>query len=155
MSNRDIQSRQDVEILVHSFYSKVRKHEGLGPFFNEVIDDWSLHIKRFTDFWHSNLFLSKTYKGKTLKAHISVDNHFSHNLRDSHFKIWVEIWNQSVNALFFGEKANQAKKRAHCMAHMMSRKVVAAREQQRSRRVTSAICKKMNASLKTSYQTLQ
>ena len=42
---KPIESREDVQFLVHTFYSKIRKDELLGPIFNSHIsdDEW-LHI---------------------------------------------------------------------------------------------------------------
>ena len=34
---KDIQTREDVHLLVTSFYKKVRADKVLGPFFNDVI----------------------------------------------------------------------------------------------------------------------
>ncbi|MFW5761640.1 MAG: group III truncated hemoglobin [Cyclobacteriaceae bacterium] len=132
MTKQDIRSRSDLETLVHSFYAKVRKHADLGPFFNNMIDDWSLHMKRFTEFWYSNLFVTKTYKGKTLNKHVAVDNHFDYEIKKLHFNIWLELWEQSVDALYYGEKAYQAKRRARCMAQILCQKLFAARKEERN-----------------------
>ena len=125
----DIRSRKDIAKLVHFFYRNVRKHQQLAPFFDEFIDDWPLHKKRFTEFWYSNLFSSKTYKGKTLNAHKAVDNHFEDGLKGYHFHIWLQIWNQTIDTYFEGEKAEQAKKRANGMAQCMCSKLMAQRKQ--------------------------
>ncbi len=50
MIKKDINSREDVHLLVSSFYDKVRKDDFLGPFFNEAISDWDKHIDHLTDF---------------------------------------------------------------------------------------------------------
>ena len=62
MHKPDISSREDVFLLVTTFYSKVRKDALLGPIFNTIIEDWELHFERLTDFWQTNLFFEKSTK---------------------------------------------------------------------------------------------
>jgi hemoglobin len=116
--------------LVRHFYKRILNHQEIAPFFNEYIDNWPLHKERFTDFWYSNLFSTKTYKGKTLNTHKAVDNHFENGLNSYHFHIWLEIWNQTINNFFAGEKAELAKKRANGMAHCMCNKLMAHKVQE-------------------------
>jgi len=47
---KDIQSREDVALLVNTFYPKVRENELLGPIFNTMIKDWETHLELLTDF---------------------------------------------------------------------------------------------------------
>jgi len=128
MRKPDIQSREDLALLVSIFYKKICQNEKISPFFKLFIVDWSTHKERFTDFWHSNLFSSKSYQGKILQSHIHADHHFKCGFNENHFKLWLELWILSVNELFNGENAEKAKKRARCMASIMCKKVIAARE---------------------------
>ena len=64
---KDIKSREDILLLVRTFYAKVRKDELLGPVFNLVIEDWERHFEHLTDFWQSNLFFEKKYSGNPLQ----------------------------------------------------------------------------------------
>ena len=57
---KDIKTREDVFLLVSTFYEKVKKDEIIGYFFNNAIKNWDEHLDRLTTFWESNLFL----KGK-------------------------------------------------------------------------------------------
>ncbi len=127
MEKHDIQSRHDVETLVCSFYEKVRKHAEIGPFFNETISDWNEHIEKLTNFWETNLFFVKAYKGNPLRAHISVDDQFDHRIEQAHFGHWLELWFKTVDALFEGHNAHLAKERARNMAHIMFIRIFQAR----------------------------
>ena len=51
-----IESRQEISILVNTFYTKIRNNETLGPIFNNRIpaDKWPEHIDKLTDFWETN-----------------------------------------------------------------------------------------------------
>jgi len=68
---REIQSREDVALLVRAFYKKVRQDKTLGPIFNATIKDWETHLEKLTDFWEGNLFMFvKTKSIKKNQAHI-------------------------------------------------------------------------------------
>ena len=51
-----------------------------------------------------------------MKAHKDVDTHFKHALTQQHFGKWLELWFTTVNDLFKGAKANEAKERARNIA---------------------------------------
>ncbi|MFT4670180.1 MAG: hemoglobin [Flavobacteriaceae bacterium] len=68
-----ISSREDILLLVKTFYSKVRLDELLGPIFNMVIEDWESHFEHLTDFWQSNLFFEKKYSGDLFQKQAEVD----------------------------------------------------------------------------------
>ena len=59
MTGRGIHTREDVSLLVRTFYAKVRKDELLGPIFNGIIKDWETHLELLTDFWETNLFFKR------------------------------------------------------------------------------------------------
>ncbi|MGZ0016988.1 group III truncated hemoglobin [Yeosuana sp. AK3] len=119
MEKKDITTREDVFLLVSSFYEKVRKDDLLAPFFNETIKDWDEHLIRLTTFWESNLFLKTKYSGNPLKVHVNVDKHFNHAISQTHFGVWLNLWFQTVDELFLGEYAENAKSRARKMSTFM------------------------------------
>jgi len=53
MEIKDLENREDVSLLVNTFYRKVRANEVLGPFFNGIITDWDGHLELLTDFWET------------------------------------------------------------------------------------------------------
>ena len=73
---RDIENRDDLSLLVHTFYKKIRENQEIGHFFNETITDWDSHLEKLTDFWENNLFAVRKYHGDPLKAHVEVDEKF-------------------------------------------------------------------------------
>lgn len=127
MNKHDILSRQDVELLVNTFYSKVRRHDSIGPIFNEIITNWPEHLSRLADFWETNLFFVKAYKGNPLRAHLSVDQHFDNKIQQAHFGHWLQLWFETLNDLFEGKNKELAKERARSMAHIMFVRIFQAR----------------------------
>jgi len=112
----DIKNREDVFLLVSSFYAKVRRSEEIGHFFNDTITNWDDHLEKLTDFWESNLFFKAKYKGNPAKTHIEVDTKFHHAIQIEDFGNWINLWFETIDALFVGEIANRAKNNARKMA---------------------------------------
>ena len=71
---KEIKTRKDVSILVHTFYDKIRKDDLLGPIFNSHIaeDQWPEHLEKLTDFWETNLFGIPKFKGNPSQKHLNV-----------------------------------------------------------------------------------
>lgn len=128
MEKKDITTREDVYVLVSSFYDKVRKDEVLGPFF-ESIEDWDEHLEKLTDFWQSNLFLKTRYYGNPLEAHIKADNANDNSISELHFGLWLNLWFETIDNLFEGDIAQNAKQRARKMATFMHMSIFQARQQ--------------------------
>ena len=113
---QDIQNREDVFLLVSTFYSKVRANTEIGHFFNETIHDWPSHLEKLTDFWETNLFMVSKFRGNPMKAHKEVDQKFNNSIEQKHFGEWLNMWFATIDELFEGERANIAKNRARNMA---------------------------------------
>ncbi|MBO3698251.1 group III truncated hemoglobin [Roseivirga sp. E12] len=127
MKRKEIESREDVALLVNTFYAKVRAHETLGPIFNGVIEDWPEHLDKLVDFWETNLFFVRAYKGNPLKAHLDVDRQFDHSIEQAHFGNWLQLWFETLDELFIGDNVDIAKTRARTMAHTIFLRIFSAR----------------------------
>ncbi len=108
----------DVKLLVDTFYTKVKDDTLLAPIFNARIDDrWPEHLEKMYTFWQTTLLGEHTYFGSPFPPHaqLPVDNR--------HFKQWITLFTQTVDELFTGDKAEEAKWRAGKMAEMFELKV--------------------------------
>ena len=115
---KDIISMDDIKKLVDTFYEKVRKDELIGPIFNERIQDrWPQHLEKMYTFWQTVLLGEHTYFGSPFPPHANLP--VSHN----HFEKWMELFTQTLDELFSGEKAKDAKWRAGKMAEMFESKI--------------------------------
>ena len=128
MEKKDLKTREDVYVLVTSFYKKVRKDEILGPFFNSVIKDWDEHFERLTTFWESSLFLKTKYYGNPLEAHVNADKANNNTITELHFGLWLNLWFQTIDELFEGDYAENAKRRARKMGTFLYLKIFEARQ---------------------------
>jgi hemoglobin len=106
-----IESRDDIQILVHEFYAKVRKDSLIGPIFNDVAQvDWDEHLPKIVNFWSDLLLGEDSYRGRPFPPHIPL------NLEASHFERWLRLFVQTVDENFTGLKADEVKKRAFGIA---------------------------------------
>ncbi|MBA0882562.1 group III truncated hemoglobin [Flavobacterium undicola] len=115
----DIKNRADVAVLVHSFYDKIRADAAIGSYFNELILDWNAHLEKLTDFWETNLFTVRKYKGNPIEVHNKVDEHFDGQINANEFGIWLNYWFQTLDSLFEGENVEILKRRARKMGSFL------------------------------------
>ena len=128
IDQKDIERREDIFLLVSTFYGKVRKDALLGPIFNSIITDWPKHLNHLTDFWESNLFFEKNYHGNPLQKHAEVDAKMGHTINEMHFGVWLNLWFETIDDLFHGEVAQIAKNRARNMGTFLHLKIFEARK---------------------------
>ncbi len=119
----DIKNREDVSLLINTFYKKIRKDEILGPIFNGIITEWDAHLVLLTDFWETQLFLKRKYLGNPVTAHQEVDDKMKHTINPEHFGLWLNLWFETLDELFEGETAWVAKNRAQKMSTMLYMKM--------------------------------
>lgn len=119
---KDVTTREDVELLVRSFYEKVRKNKTLGYIFDDVIKiDWEHHIPILVDFWETILLDTNSYTRNAMAEHFKVNQKI--RLEPVHFSTWLYLFDSTIDELFSGEKASLAKKRAHSIAQIMQLKM--------------------------------
>ncbi len=108
---KEIETRNDIEVLINSFYAKIRKDALLGPIFNTQIpeDKWSAHLINLTDFWETNLFGVARFKGNPTKMHVEVDKNFNYEINQVHFGKWLQLWFETIDELYQGDYAKKAK----------------------------------------------
>ncbi len=117
-----IKSRADISHLVHTFYAKVRKKDGLSHFFNQMIvgeKAWEIHLEKLTDFWETQLLMARSFSGNPMAAHIKVDRTFDESIEMKHFGLWLNLWYETIDELFEGQVAQLAKNKARNMSHFI------------------------------------
>lgn len=119
---QDITNRNDLILLVDTFYEKVKQDATIGFFFNEIAAvDWSRHLPVMYDFWESTLFGAGTYSGNPMNKHIVLSR--KHQMEAHHFQHWVSLFNSTVDELFSGTRAETIKQRAAGIATVMQIKI--------------------------------
>jgi hemoglobin len=114
----DITSRGDIELLINSFYTKVKKDAVIGFIFNDIMKvNWEEHLPIMFDFWETLLLDKTTYTRNTMGIHFEINRKVK--LEDIHFNRWIELFTGTVDELFSGSIADNAKKRARSIAEVM------------------------------------
>lgn len=115
---QEILTITEIKLLVDTFYGKVQEDELLAPIFNEQIQDrWPQHLEKMYTFWQTVLLDERTYYGAPFPPHAKLP------INGIHFERWMQIFLETVDGLFSGEKAIEAKWRAGKMAEMFQYKL--------------------------------
>lgn len=120
----DIKNRGDIELLVNSFYDKVKTDPVIGYLFNDVAHvNWSEHLPKMYNFWENIIFYTGNYSGSPMVVHRAL--HQKSKMTEGHFNHWVQLFTATVDALFKGERADEIKSRAVNIAQVMMYKTLA------------------------------
>lgn len=115
---KDIQNIDDIKLMVDSFYTAIRNDDLLATIFNNVIqNNWTKHLEKMYRFWQTVLLEEHTYTGSPFPPHITLP------IGEVHFNRWLQIFKQTIDNLFVGDKATEAKWRADKMATMFLYKI--------------------------------
>lgn len=116
-----IETRVDIDRLMHVFYERVLVDDVIGYIFTDVAKlDLENHLPIIGDFWESLLFGTPAYakRGRNpLLVHKQL--HEKIILTDAHFGRWLELFTATIDEMFAGERAEFLKTRAHAIAARM------------------------------------
>lgn len=122
---KDIKNRKDIELLINSFYDKVKEDAVIGFFFTEVVQvNWEKHLPVMYDFWENVVFQTSNYNGNPMDKHIDLNKKSAIAMK--HFQRWTLVFNETVDELFSGTKADLIKQRALSIATVMQIKILQA-----------------------------
>lgn len=76
--------------LVHTFYSRIRDDDMLGPIFAERITDWPPHLERMVTFWSSVALMTGRYHGRPVPAHTPLP------IAAAHFDRWLTLFRKTA-----------------------------------------------------------
>lgn len=115
----DIGTRDDLERLLRDFYSIALDDPPIAHHFLEL--DLEGHLPVIVDFWEKVLFGTPVYSNNPLAVHQRL--HEKSPLKFEHFDRWVEIFSESVDRLFSGANADEAKSRARAIAASLGQRL--------------------------------
>lgn len=119
---QDIENKKDIELLVDTFYDKVLANQTIGPIFSDVAQvDWGLHLPKMYAFWGSLLLNQNNFSGNPLRVHVGLSKLTA--MTEVEFSEWLSLFHETVNELFRGKKAEEAKAKASHIAQFMSTKM--------------------------------
>lgn len=118
MEKKDIDSFEDIRLLVDTFYGRVRLDNLIGPIFTNSLEGrWEEHLGKMYKFWQTILLEQHTYFGSPFPPHATMA------LSQAHFDAWLDLWRSTVREFFDGQKAEEAILRGEKMATMFLSKI--------------------------------
>ncbi|HEV7492438.1 group III truncated hemoglobin [Baekduia sp.] len=109
---QDIQTREDCERLVRAFYGRALHDPLIGWIFTDVAKlDLEEHVPTITSFWETMLLGARSYGGGAFAPHVDI-HYRAGGLRRPHFERWLLLWRTTVDELFAGPRAEEAKAHA-------------------------------------------
>jgi hemoglobin len=114
----DIVTREDIKLMVDTFYGKVQQNAQLDAVFNGFANvDWGMHLPKMYAFWEKMLFGTGGYSGRPFDPHVPLP------VDGSHFEQWVDIFETNMDEHFDGPMAEHAKTRAKSIAQIFENKL--------------------------------
>lgn len=110
-------TKENLNKLVVTFYTKVLKDEILAPFFIEKLGDdlksdiWQKHITLLTNFWYTISHGRGEYNGSPFAPHMQISG-----LHREAFETWLRLFFASVDRIYVEDIANKFKERSSIIA---------------------------------------
>jgi len=118
----DIETREDIIQFVNAFYGNMTSDDIVGHIFLEVEQvDFAKHLPKMYDFWEMLLLDGSNYRGAPMQPHFRVNEKTP--LTPAHFDRWLEMFKETIDSLFEGPKAEEAKSKAFNIASTWSYKL--------------------------------
>ena len=122
MNKQQLNDRAAVELLVNSFYTKVKADDLLGPIFNNAENfSWETHIPIMINFWETLLLGTASYKGNAMGKHIELNRRVP--LKPEHFDRWKSLFYATLDEHFEGPQILTAHKRVEAMSELILFKI--------------------------------
>jgi hemoglobin len=116
----DIETREDILLIMRAFYDKLLADDAINFFFTKVTSvDQHLeaHFEILATFWEQSLFLKGGYYNNMFSIH--KDLHEKQAFTKEHFETWLTHFNATIDDYFIGKYAEQMKTQALSMATIM------------------------------------
>lgn len=112
---RDLENKADIEKFLTEFYSVALKNEVLKDKFIHL--NMAHHIPLITNFWSSIIFFDQSYDGNPFIKHKEM------GLNREHFAVWLQLFHQTLDAMYEGANTSEMKKRADSIAQIFQHKL--------------------------------
>jgi hemoglobin len=83
-----------IDVLVRTFYGRIRQDALLAPIFESRIQDWEPHLQRMCQFWSSIILSSGIYHGQPMRLHLPLP------VDAQHFDQWLALFESTARELF-------------------------------------------------------
>jgi len=108
MLEREV-TKENLNKLVISFYTRVLKDDLVGPIFIDILGKnlkegkWPAHIELLTNFWASLALGENNYNSSPFAPHIE----FKERLSVKAFERWLKLFSETLNTIYHPQIADQ------------------------------------------------
>ncbi|AEA42083.1 group III truncated hemoglobin [Fluviicola taffensis] len=113
---KEIETKQDLVLLIDVFYQKLVQDEVVSHFFKHL--DLEEHLPRVVQFWSFILLDEAGYSANMMEKHAKLD------LNQESFERWLKLFHETIDQFFVGEKADLAKQRSTLIGWTMKTKFI-------------------------------
>lgn len=118
----DIQTQDDLYLLVDEFYKKLLTDERISYIFTDVVKiKLKEHLPILVTFWSQGILGTGGYTNNLTQIHLDVNE--KSYLSPELFQIWLNHFNHAVDENFKGENAEKIKTQALSIATVMQIKI--------------------------------
>ena len=118
----DIQTQNDLYLIVDEFYKKLLSDERISYIFTNVVKiKIEEHLPILVTFWSQGILGTGGYTKNLTQIHLDINE--KEYLSPELFTIWLSHFNNSVDENFKGQKAEQIKTQALSIATVMQIKI--------------------------------
>jgi hemoglobin len=114
MPSPDLCSEEEIALLVHAFYTRVRTDATLAPIFDAHVHDWDTHLARMVDFWSSALRGTARFRGTPMPKHVALPG-----LSTELFKQWLTLFRETTASIPNAAMRERANELAHRIAESL------------------------------------
>lgn len=101
-------THEQIDLVVASFYARIRSHPKLGPIFASHVTDWPEHEAKIASFWRNAILMERGYHGNPMAVHSAAGN-----VRPGMFEPWLELFDITLTQHLPPETAAQWSALAH------------------------------------------
>jgi hemoglobin len=116
----DIQTQDDLYLLVDEFYKKLFADERISYIFTEVIPihlHLEEHLQVLVKFWSQAILGTSGYQKNVMQMHLNI--HQKEKLTNDHFSTWLKHFFAAVDENYKGTNAEKIKTQALSIATVM------------------------------------
>lgn len=112
-----IKDMNDIRLLVDTFYERMSKDALLAPVFFSQVEDLARHKETMYKFWQTMFLDESTYQDALFQKHEALP------LMNQHVVRWLTLFLATIDDLYSGPSAEQAKLRAIKIAEVFRYKL--------------------------------
>lgn len=103
----DLDSADNITLMVDRFYEALLNDELMAPLFLEVAKvDLADHLPTISQYWQKMLLGDKTYKNNTMAKHRAINK--SQAFTKEHYQTWLDHFSNTAERHFSGPYTDKA-----------------------------------------------